>query len=275
MSLVEHLREFRNRLAVSLVFFVLATVAAYFFWQPIYQFLAAPYCDLKVSRDITGHCDLFVRQPLDAFLVRLRVSAIAGTVFSAPVWLYEVGAFITPGLHKRERRWAGGFLGAALVLFAAGVGMAYVTLSKGLQFLLNVGGAGVTPLLDISAYLGFVTLMFVAFGVAFEFPVVIVFANVVGLLSYERMKHWRRGMIVFNFVLAALITPSQDPFTFLAMAIPLCILYEVCIVVARVRARAERRRVLAAGLAGIPDDEASPLDARAEPLGELEDTTPT
>ncbi|GAC1329702.1 MAG: twin-arginine translocase subunit TatC [Mycobacteriales bacterium] len=270
MTLVEHLTELRGRLVKSLLALAIAVAIAFWQWQAIYEFLNRPYCDIRVGQQLK--CQLFTFGPLDQFLIRMRVSLIAGAVLSSPVWLYQIGAFITPGLRRHERRWAGGFLAASLVLFTIGAFFAYLTLSKGLQFLLGVGGTGITPLLDVSRYLSFVTLMLLAFGISFEFPVVVVFLNLLGILPTDRMRAWRRGMIFGIFVFSAVITPSQDPFTFLAMAIPLCLLYEVCIVIGRVRDRGRRRREVDRGFAAVGDDELSPLDTRPSDVDRDVDT---
>lgn len=260
MSLIEHLRELRNRLAVSLAALAVGVVVSYVFFGSILGFLTEPYCRTEQARE-TG-CQLFAFAPLQEFSVRLRVSLLGGVIATAPVWLYQLGAFITPGLRRHERRWAFGFLVASLSLFLLGVGMAYVTIDRGLDFLLGIGGDDITSLIDVSRYISFVTLTLLAFGVAFEFPVVVLFLHLVGLMPLERMRAWRRGVIMGIAVFTAVITPSQDPITFLAMAVPMWLMYEGCVVVARVRERSQRRREAAAGLLGLGDDEASPLDSR-------------
>ncbi|MCU1589001.1 MAG: Sec-independent protein translocase, TatC subunit [Frankiales bacterium] len=263
MALVEHLRELRNRLAISLVAIAVGVVVAYYLWQPIYDFLREPYC--RTSQSGKG-CNLYALGIFDQFKVRLRVAFIGGTILASPIWLYELGAFITPALHKKERRYAAGFLVSALLLFLAGTVLAYLSISRGLQFFLTLGGSHIAVILSIQAYLSFVTLMLLAFGIAFEFPVVILFLNVVGVLSAARMREWRRGMIFGIFVASALITPTQDPFTFLAMAIPLCVLYEVCIVIARLRERSRRRLEANDPLASLDPDTPSYVDPRPSSL---------
>jgi len=258
MALSDHLRELRNRLAVSLLAIAACVVVAFVFWEPIYDFLRRPYCATTAGRE---NCNLFALGIFDQFKVRLRVSMIAGVVLSAPVWLYQIGAFVTPALHRKERRYAAGFLAASLVLFAAGAVMAYFTIAQGLNFLLGVGGGGVTTLVSVQSYLSFVTLALTAFGVAFLFPVIVTFLNMVGLFPVARMQAWRRGMIVSIFAGAAVITPSQDPFTFVIMAVPICLLYELCIVIARLRERTARRRLADDPLAQLGDDETSGIDS--------------
>jgi len=263
MALVEHLRELRTRLAISLVAITVGVCVAYTEWQPIYDFLRAPYCGTS-----EGHrtCNLYALGIFDQFKVRLRVAFIGGTILAAPVWLYELGAFITPALHKKERRYAAGFLVSALVLFLSGTVLAYLSISRGLQFFLTLGGAHISVILSIQAYLSFVTLMLLAFGVAFEFPVVILFLNLVGVLPSAKMRAWRRGMIFGIFLASAIITPTQDPFTFLLMAVPLCILYEGCIVIARLRDRGRARVEAADPLASLDPDTPSYIDPRPSSL---------
>ena len=262
MPLVEHLYELRNRLAISLAVIALGMLlVAVFFYEPVFDFVREPFCRTDKGADT---CALYVRDIFGQFQVRLRVSAIAGTVLTSPVWLYQLGAFITPAQHKRERRYAAGFLGASLVLFSAGVVFAYLTMDKGLDFLLNVGGDGVIALPDLQSYLSFATITFLAFGFSFLFPVVLVFLNLIGVLPAVRMRRMWRGMVVGIAVFTAFITPSTDPITFFAMAVPIWLLYGVSIVIATVHDRARRRS--APDYSGLDDDEASPLDTTPSAL---------
>ncbi len=254
MPLIAHLREFRNRMGWSMLAIFVGVIVAFILWDPIFTFLSAPY--EKVAR--TGAVGaglpgfdpdkLYAFGPFEQFAVRLRVSFIAGIVATSPVWLYQLGAFITPALHRNEKRYAAGFLAAALVLFGTGCAFAYLTIPKGLQFLLDIGGENIVTALNVKDYLNFVTLTLLAFGLAFLFPLVVFFLNLVGLFPATVMRRWRRGMFVGIFAVAAVITPSQDPFTFVFLSLPLYGLYEVVILLARVR---ERRKV--AQLAHDPD----------------------
>ena len=268
MSLVDHLRELRYRLFVSLLSIFVAGVVVFVFWEPVYDFLRQPYCDTTVGRE---DCGLYAFGPFEQFKVRLRVAAIGGVIASSPVWLYQIGAFITPALHRKEKRYAAGFLFASLTLFLVGAVFAYLTIARGLDFLLSIGGGDVITLVSIQSYLSFVTLCLIAFGIAFEFPVVVTFLNFVGVFPSQKMRSWRRGMAVAIFAVSALITPSQDPFTFVFMAVPLVALYEVCILIARLRERGARRRAEADGLAGLDDDTASYVDPRPSPLALSDD----
>ena len=240
MTLVEHLKELRYRLLVSLAAVAAGVAVAYALWSPIYDFLRAPYCGT-----VPGHrdCNLYALGIFDQFHVRLHVSMIAGVLLAAPVWIYHLARFLTPAMYRRERRYAVGFFACALVLFGAGATMAYLTVGRGLDLFLGVAGGHVTPLVSVQSYLSFVTLMLVAFGIAFEFPLVVLFLNLTGVLSADRMRSSRRGVIFGLFALSAVLTPTSDPFTFLAMALPLVVLYEGCILVARTRSRrADKRR---------------------------------
>jgi sec-independent protein translocase protein TatC len=270
MSLVDHLRELRYRLGVSALAVVAAMVVVFVLWEPVFTFLKQPYC--ATSAGARTDCQLFGLSVFDQFQVRLRVAALGGVVIASPVWLYQLGAFITPALHRKEKKYAAGFLAASLVLFAVGTVFAYLTISQGLDFLLRIGGDGITTITSVQAYLSFVTLCLIAFGVAFEFPVVVTFLNMVGAFPVETMKKWRRGMYVAIFAASAIITPSQDPFTFTIMAVPICALYEVCILIARVRERAARKARAADPVAGLDDDAVSDLDPTPAPLDEPVET---
>jgi sec-independent protein translocase protein TatC len=259
MSLIEHLKELRNRLGISLLTLAVAVIVAFVLWEPIFDVLRQPYCETAQGAQ---DCQLVSLAVFDQFAVRLRVSFIGGVLLSAPVWLYQLGAFITPALHRKERRYAFGFLAASLLLFAVGTLFAYVSIGRGLDFLLQIGGPDIDVIVSIQSYLSFVTLTLLAFGIAFEFPVVVLFLHLVGLFPSTTMRAWRRGMIVGIFAGSALITPSQDPFTFTALALPLILLYEVCIMFARTRERRLRRRTAADPVAGLDDDETSALDTR-------------
>jgi sec-independent protein translocase protein TatC len=270
MALVDHLRELRNRLAVSLLALAVCVVVALLLRERVFDLLKRPYCQTDVARRASERsgeqCELYAFGTFEQFSVSLRVALIAAVIASAPVWLYQLGAFITPALHRREKRYAAAFLSAALLLFTTGTVFAYFTISRGLQFLLSFGGDGIVTLPSIQSYLSFVTLTLIAFGVAFLFPVIVLFLNVLGVFPASKMRSWRRGMVVGIAVASAVLTPSQDPFTFLAMALPLYGLYEGCIVLARVRERAlRRRRSLSTDgqeLAQLADDETSAIEAR-------------
>ncbi|MCU1621493.1 MAG: Sec-independent protein translocase TatC [Frankiales bacterium] len=232
MSLADHLRELRNRTLICLVVGLVAVGACYYFWQPLYDLMRAPYCDTTLGRH---NCDLYALGVLEQFQVRMRVAVVAGIVVSAPVWLFHIGRYITPALHRHERRYALGFLAGGVVLFGAGVVSAYLTMARGLEIFLDAGGGHVVPLITVQSYLSFMSLLLLAFGLAFQFPLVVMFLNLTGTLSSQRMRSSRRGVIFALMLVCAVLVPTTDPFTFLAVALPLVVLYELCIIAATVR----------------------------------------
>jgi sec-independent protein translocase protein TatC len=262
MTLVEHLYELRSRLFKALLALLAGMIVAFVFYPHIFAVLKAPYCSLDADRRTLGGtgCNLFQFTVFEGFTVRLRVAILAGSLLSAPVWLYQLWSFITPGLHRHERRWAVRFVAASVLLFAAGAAVAYYFLRHGLAFLLTIAGAGVEPVIGISSYLSFVSTMLVIFGVSFEFPLLVVMLNLAGVLSYERLRGWRRMEIFLVTVFAATATPTQDPFSMLGLAVPMWLLYEVALVIARAHDKRVARRAAESPYAGLGVDEPSPLD---------------
>lgn len=244
MTLAEHIRELRNRLGWSLAAIFVLTIVAFFYYKPIFHVIDRPYCTLPAAHRGAGGpgCHLYYFGVLEGFTVRVKVAFIAGVLGASPIWLYQLWAFIAPGLHRSERKWALWFVAASLALFAAGATTAYFILHQGLRFLLQALGNGVQPLIGINQYLSFFTMMLVVFGVAFEFPLLVVMLNMAGIVSFERLRSWRRMEIFLVFAFAAVATPSQDPLSMIAMALPMCLLYEVALIVARIHDRRTAQR---------------------------------
>jgi sec-independent protein translocase protein TatC len=270
MSLVAHLTELRNRIGKALLALLVATAVAFWWYEHgLGEFIRAPYCDLPAHLRYGGGkagCGLLVTDVFGGVFIRLKVAFLAGAVLSAPVWLYQLWAFITPGLKRHERRYAVGFVTASTTLFAGGAVLAYVFLGAGLRVLLGLAGNGVVVALTAQDYIGFVLSMLVAFGVSFELPLVLIALNLVGILSYRTLAKGRRWIFFLTIVFAAVITPTQDPFTMLAMALPMIVLFEVAIQIARVVDKRRARRAAVEGFHDVPDDEASPLDPRPSAL---------
>ncbi|MEY2569292.1 MAG: sec-independent protein translocase protein TatC [Actinomycetota bacterium] len=230
MTVIEHLTELRRRLMIAIGAVVLCAVVGFIVYNPILAFLKHPYCDtLPPGRA----CSLYVQDPLEGFAIRLKVAGYTGLFLAFPVVLWQLWRFITPGLHPKEKRYAIPFILCSIVLFASGAALAYVTFSKALQFLQSVGGPSFQQIYSPAKYLRLVLLMFLAFGLAFEFPVVLVFLELAGILTTAKLKQWRRPAVVVILVVAAVITPSQDPWTLMAMAIPMYIFYEASILIGR------------------------------------------
>ncbi len=228
MTLAEHLGELRRRLIVSIVAVLITGSVAFGLYNHILAFLTGPYCQVAPH-----HCQLFVTGPLDGFSVRLKIAAYGGLFLASPVVLWEVWRFITPGLNPNEKRYAVPFISASIILFTMGAVVAYYTFPHALRFLGQVGGPDIQAIYSPSSYLSLITLLMVAFGVTFEFPVVLVCLELAGVVSTAQLSSWRRWAIVVIVALAAVITPSSDPFSMLAMAIPMWIFYETSIVVGR------------------------------------------
>jgi sec-independent protein translocase protein TatC len=278
MTLIEHIRELRRRLFISIfAIIIITTIVAIWLYHPIFNFLRDPYCELPPARRLGGKsCDLIFTHPTDAFFVRLRVSLIAGVLFAAPIWLYELWAFITPGLHRHERRWTLAFLSSATVLFTTGVTLAYLLLRPALDVLLGFGGNGLKPLLQVTDYLSFVVHLLVIFGVSFLFPLVVILLNLAGVLSAKRLASWRRVEIFLCFAFAGFVTPTSDPFTMLALAIPLCLFYEGAILVAKWNDKRRAQRDETAEFRLLADSEASPPPqlSRIDAPDSVEDAQP-
>ncbi|MDQ3681271.1 MAG: twin-arginine translocase subunit TatC [Actinomycetota bacterium] len=233
MSVVEHLSELRRRLVISIAAVALGAVLAFAVYNRILDFLIGPYCELPQPPRPEGPCSLFITDPLEGFATRLKVATWTGLFLASPVVLYQLWRFITPGLNPNEKRYAVPFVMSSIVLFCIGVFIAKSTFPRALDFLVGVGGPDITAIFSPAKYLRLIILMVVAFGVAFEFPVLLVFLQLAGVLSSRRLASWRRSAIVSIVVVAAVITPSQDPYSLLAMAVPMYFFYEASIVIGR------------------------------------------
>jgi sec-independent protein translocase protein TatC len=230
MTLVEHLTELRRRIFISLVAVVLGAVIAFIFYNQILSFLIHPYCSVLPPGK---KCTLFIQDPLEGFAARLKVAGYGGLMLALPVVLWQLWRFITPGLHQREKRYAIPFVLSSLVLFFLGAALAYLTFGKALSFLRSVGGPNFQEIYSPAKYLRLVLLMFLAFGVSFEFPVVLVALEMAGVVPSRRLRSWRRQAFLIIVIFAAVITPSQDPYTLFAMSIPMYIFYELAILIGR------------------------------------------
>jgi sec-independent protein translocase protein TatC len=238
MPLGDHLREFRSRLLRAGAAILLGTVAGYLIFPAAIDVLLEPYCR---ALDGPDPCDLIVLGPLDPFLVRIRAAFVAGLFVGGPVIFYQLWRFITPGLTRRERRYALPFVVLSQLMFGAGLAFAYWVIPRGLSVLLALGGEGIRPLLGANEYLAFLLAMGLAFGFVFELPLVLIFLALAGVVTSEGMRRVRRYAIVANVVAAAIITPTVDAVTLLFVAGPMILFYELAIIMAWLIERARRR----------------------------------
>jgi len=235
MTLTEHLAELRRRVIIAVAAIAVAGVVVWFFYDPILHFMIRPYREFlrhNQSKDISNG-NLVTSGPLEGLTTRLKVCLYGGVALASPVIFWEFWRFITPALYKHEKRYAVPFVAAAVVLFATGVTTAIVVFPKALDWLISISGYGVVPLFGPSKYFSLYVTMCVIFGVVFMYPLVLVFLELVDVVPSATWRRWRRAAIVIICIVAAVITPSSDPFSFVAMAVPMLILYEVAIFVGR------------------------------------------
>jgi sec-independent protein translocase protein TatC len=237
MSVVDHLRELRDRVVWSLIAIAVGAVICFIFFEPIIHLMIEPYRDATTSKAFPNGKDLVFTQPLEAFMTRIKVAAYGGFVIASPVVFFQLWRFITPGLNPKEKRYAIPFVTASVILFIGGSGVAVLTFPKALNFLLGVGGSDLDPLLTAGSYLTLVFLMIVAFGVSFEFPIVMMFLLLARIITTQQLRKIRKFTFLGLVIFAAVITPSQDPISLFAMSIPMYILYEASILIGRLLKR--------------------------------------
>jgi sec-independent protein translocase protein TatC len=255
MALVDHFRELRARLMKSVLALVVATIASFFIYDQLLEIVTGPY---NQARDMLGsdtNTVIYVSGVGGGLMIQLKLCALSGVVLSSPVWLYQIWAFLLPGLHQNERRWTLIFVAIAGPLFAAGVALGYYVLPKGLQVLISFTPADMENLNDFNDFFSFITRMLIVFGLALEIPFFVVLLNLAGVVSGRALGRYRPWIVLGTFVFAAVATPSTDPISMLFLAFPMLVLFFLSEVIARF---VDRRRART-GAPGWADDEASPL----------------
>jgi sec-independent protein translocase protein TatC len=271
MPLMDHIRELRNRVVKIALALGAGMILGFIFFNPVWHVINRPLC-AAVIRGETGCNTLGVNRlvldgPLDPFYLRVKVALIVGVIVSSPVWLYQIWAFIAPGLYSREKKWSYLFLGTAVPLFLAGVTLAYWSLGRSMHYLLGLTPDRVSNLIQVDQYMSFVMAMLLAFGLAFELPLLIVMLNLAGVLTHERFRKWRRVMIFGVFLIAGMANPSPDPITMLILGGGCAALVEVAEFIVWSNDR-RRARLHPDPYAGLADDQLSPIE-----LGDTDDTS--
>jgi sec-independent protein translocase protein TatC len=263
MPLMDHLRELRNRVVKIALALIAGMVVGFVFFNWAWHIIERPLC----SSDIRGYTgchqlginELVLDGPLDPFYLRVKVAFAVGVVVSSPIWLYQVWGFVAPGLYAREKRWSYIFVSSAVPLFLIGVTLAYWSLGRSMHYLLGLAPKGVANLIDVDPYLNFELTMLLAFGIAFEVPLLIIMLNLVGVLTHERFRKWRRVMIFCVFLIAGIANPSPDPVTMLILGGACVALVEVAELIVWQNDK-RRARLRPDPYAGLSDDELSPIE---------------
>jgi sec-independent protein translocase protein TatC len=256
MTLIEHIRELRTRLFRACLGILLGAVVGWFFTKGVLHYLNRPYCEYMITHNPSRGCSFNLGGITDPFTLQLKLALYLGLIFSSPIWLYQLWAFIAPGLHRRERRFTYAFVAVAVPLFVLGVALAHFVVEKSLKFFLNLSPEYVLTA-NLTGYFDFVTGVMLLFGAAFEFPLIVVMLNFAGVLSARRLFGWWRIAVFLMFLFAALVTPTPDPFGMTALALCMAVLYFAAVGVAYIN---DRRRARRDTYAELGDDEISPLD---------------
>jgi sec-independent protein translocase protein TatC len=237
MTLMEHLGELRTRIIIAFSAVAIGALLGWFLYPPVFRFLQKPYCTIIHDNPALafkpGSCQFIFTSAVQPFFIKLKIVTFIGLVIALPVVLWQLWRFITPGLQGKERRYAVPFVISSIVLFGLGAWFGLFALPKALNFLLGFAGEGLVGALDVSKYMSFVFFMIAAFGLSFEFPVVLLALVAAGVVSSRKLRAWRRGALVGIAVFAAVITPTQDWYTMTLMMVPLIVFYELSILIAR------------------------------------------
>jgi sec-independent protein translocase protein TatC len=231
MPLIDHLRELRNRIVKIALAILVGAGVSWAFYDQIWNFIKRPYCQaVGYCKDGVVNHELVLNGVMDGFYLHLKVSIIAGIILTCPIWLYQIWAFIAPGLYSREKRWTYAFLGSAVPLFGLGCFFAYLAMSRGLNFFIGMSN-GFLNLYTADTYIGYWIAMILGFALCFEVPLVLVILNMARVVTHQRFRKWRRIILFLVFVFAGIASPSPDPLTMLMLGGVVAFLVEVAEVI--------------------------------------------
>lgn len=273
MPLTEHLRELRSRLVKAGIAIAIGMVVGWIYYEQLFAWLSAPFSGaVEQARSEGREVTLALTGVADPFVLQMQVAAMAGVVLASPVWLYQLWRFVTPGLHRNERRWAFAFVAVATPLFLAGVALAYAVLPLGLQVLLGFTPDNVENIVSVDRYLSFFLRTVLVFGVGFLVPLILVLLNFAGVLPGRTLLGWWRWIILGVMLFAAVATPTGDPINLVLLAGPILILVAIAVGIALLNDRRRARRRAAdpdfTDYADLDDDEASTIDPEPSPIDE-------
>ena len=259
MTLIEHFKELRTRLFKASIAVLVAAIVMYYLAPDVQKFVIDPYCGYAKTINPTGSCGMNLTGILDPFMLQLKIALYLGLALSAPFWLYQLWAFVAPGLHRRERRYTYAFAAIATPLFSAGMALGYFMVTKSIEFFLQLTPDvdGLNLSLNMVEYFDFVTLVMLIFGLGFEFPLLVLILNVAGVVSAKRLLSWWRIAVFLTFVFAAIVTPNPEPFSMTIFALCLSALYFIAVGVAFI---IDGRRARRASREGVGDDDVSPIE---------------
>jgi len=244
MTLIEHLAELRNRLFICIIAVAVCGTVVFFLFPEVLDFLSQPYRDITAGKEPcpADGCSLIATDPLAPFMVRIKVAVYGGMALALPIIMWQIWRFVVPAMHAKEKKYAVPFVLSSVFLFLLGGVVAYFTLTPALDFLITWAGDDVDANFQVSKYVSLFGLMVLAFGITFLFPVLLVFLQLVGVLTPQVLqKNWRYAVVII-FVIAAVITPSGDPYSMMAMAIPMTLFYVISIVIGRIAQKRKRAR---------------------------------
>jgi sec-independent protein translocase protein TatC len=256
MALSDHFRELRARVLKVAVTFLVVFGVSLFFFDTLFDFVYGPYEQAMKNLPEGTKSIASTQGAGGGLMLYLKLCGFTALIVTCPVWLYQIWAFVMPGLHPSEKRWTRIFVAVAAPLFLVGLVLGWLTLPKGLEVLIGFNPDVITNIIDFNEYLQFFTRTLLVFGLAFEIPVFVVMLNRAGVVKGKTLGQYRPWIVIGIFVFAAIATPSTDPFTMTIMAVPMVILYFISEGLARVHDRRKAERGVNAGLS---PDEASPL----------------